>query len=227
MDNDTRFRLSVIGVVGVLVALVWLFPRWYPLLNPNTVAVAFPGLAIDKQSEFLLLPTELRRAYNLIRVGDEDEELDPQPALALALLEARLLGVDFVAPDEEQLREIPDEAVILRRGTFIQPDNTPADLARGARGNLVIYQLPNQTRFLRLENFSTTRAPGLRLVFTRNPDPYDKQGVRVDYVDVGELLYTVGTQTYLVPSGVDFTQYPILAIYSAPLNYVISSATLR
>jgi hypothetical protein len=224
---DTRFRLTVLALLGVLVAAVWTFPRWYPILNPNTVAVAFPDLELDVQDDFLLLPADLQRAYQRLRRGDADDDLEPQPALALALVRARLLGIDLVAPDDVQLAPIPNGAVTVRRGTFIKPNRDVTDLARGAQGNVIIYQLPTGERFLRLENFSTTRAPDLHLVFTRNPDPYDKQGVRVDYIDVGELLYTVGTQTYVVPSGVDFAVYPILALYSPALNYVMSSATLR
>ncbi len=224
---DTRFRLTVMALVGAIIALIWTFPRWYPVLNPDTVAVAFVGLEIDVQDDFLLMPSELQRAYLRLREGDEDDELEAQPDVALALLRSRLLGIDLVSPDEDQLATIPDSAVILRRGTFIKPTNDDIDLVRGAEGTITIYQLPTQQRFLRIEAFRTTRAPDLHLVFTRNPDPYDPQGVRVDYIDVGLLNYTVGTQTYAIPDGIDFSVYPILAIYSPELNFVISTATLR
>ncbi|NJR12510.1 DM13 domain-containing protein [bacterium] len=71
------------------------------------------------------------------------------------------------------------------------------------------------------------RAPDLHVIFTRNPDPMDAAGVGVDYIDVGTLKGTIGNQTYTVPESVDFTQYPVLALYSPTLDLVMSTATLR
>jgi hypothetical protein len=221
--RDARFRLMIIMALGAVVALIWLFPSWYPILNPNTVSISYPGLELEVQVDYALLPQDAQQAYEALRDGDEDTEQAPRPDTALALIRARLLGVDFVVPDELQLTEIPSDATIIRRGTFI----TPSPIS-GASGDLIIYQTPSLQRFIRLENgFSVTRAPEIHLVFTRNPDPYDPNGVGVDYIDVGALVYNVGTQTYPVPDSVDFAQYPIVALYAPSINFVLSSATLR
>jgi hypothetical protein len=80
---------------------------------------------------------------------------------------------------------------------------------------------------LRIENFETTPAPDVHIIFTRNPDPMDERGVGVDYIDVGVLEGVFGNQNYVVPAGVDFSVYPILALYSVQYDLVISTATLQ
>jgi hypothetical protein len=222
---DNRFRFLFLAFLSVLTALIWTFPTWYPVINPDSVTIAYPGLEVEAQADYLLLPEEMQVAYELLSDGDEDRDppVPPQPAAALALVRARLLGIDLVAPDDVQVQAIPEEATILRRGILTSPDPI-----RGANGTVIIYQLPTQERFIRFEDeFSVTRAPDVHFVFTRNPDPYDQNGVGIDYIDAGVLLYNVGTQIYPIPQGVDFSEYPILALYVPSINYVLSSATLR
>jgi len=209
------------GLLALLAAAAWAFPQWYPLVNHQSVVVAFPGLALEAQADFLLLPLPLREAYRKLREGDD--KTPPQPEVALALVEARLLTEDNPAPPEQGPFQLPPGSSILRRGTFLN-NREPY---RGAEGSVLIYQLPDTSMYLRLENFRTTRAPDLRMVLTRNPDPYDPQGVRVDYIDLGPLVYSSGNQNYAMPQGIDFSQYPTLALYSPSLNFVMSSATLR
>lgn len=221
--RDARFRLFALALLALLTAAVWTFPSWYPVLNPNTVSIAYAGLPLEAQADFSLLAQDTKEAYFAIRDGDEEAGILPNPQAALALLNARFLGIDLIAPDEVQIAPIPADAQTLRSGSFVT-----RDAARGATGGLVIYQTPDLRRFVRLQDeFSVIRAPDIRVVFTRNPDPYDTVGVGVDYIDAGLLEYTVGTQTLEIPASVNFSQYPILVLYSPTLNLVLSSATLR
>lgn len=218
---DIRFRFFIIFVGALIVGAIWTFPEWYPLLTTQGISEAYPGLALEAQSDYVALPPDIRRAYELLRDGDEDEDLDARPDVALALVEARLLGEDVVTSDEEQVFVAPSDT-ILRRGTF-----TRIDLIRGAEGTITIYRNPDLSRTLRIDEFTSTRAPDLHLIFTRNPDPTDERGVGVDYIDLGVMKGNVGGQSYLVPESVDFGTYPIVALYSVELDYVISTATLR
>lgn len=219
---DLRLRLLMVTAVGLLVAAVWSFPTWYPILNQDSVSVAFVGLPLELQADYLLLPESVRQAYQNLRNGNTRERIVARPEVALALVLARLTGEDVEAAPDEAFATVPTEARILRRGTFITPDPT-----RGATGSVTIYQLPTLIRYVRLDDFRSVRAPDLHLILTRNPDPYDEAGVGVDYIDIGVLMGNIGTQTYIMPRDVDFGIYPILAIYSPSLNFVISTATLR
>lgn len=212
---EFRFRLLVITLLAVAVGAVWTFPRWWPLVNVERVTEAFPGLAMEAQPDFIALPRSLRDAY-----FDLQEERGRE--VALAMVEARLLGEDVLSPTADQPFEPPANAGIVRQGEWRQ-----IDAIRGAEGTVTIYEFPDLSRIIRLDDFRVTRAPGLHLIFTRNPDPMDEAGVGVDYIDVGNLLGNVGGQSYSVPPGVDFSRYPTVALYAEPLDLVISAATLR
>lgn len=213
---EIRIRLIIVTFMALLTLAIWAFPSWWPLINTQGVTERFPGLALDAQPAFISLPNNIQQAYLALRT-----EEDINPDLALALVEARLLTEDQLAPEANEPFEAPS-TTIVRRGTFRE-----VDLLRSAEGEVTIYQLGDLSRIMRIENFASTRAPDVHLVLTRNPDPTDPNGVGVDYIDLGPLRGNVGNQTYDVPSGVDFSRYPILALYSVPYDYVISTATLR
>ncbi|MCU0511789.1 MAG: DM13 domain-containing protein [Anaerolineae bacterium] len=219
---EIRLRLTMLGLLLLLVLAVWAFPAWYPLVNQNTVSNPFPGLEEAAWLDYLALPETVREAFERLRDGDEDLELPPQPEAALALVRARLLRQDIPAPADEQSYTPPEGSSIVRQGAF-----APVDAIRGATGTLTIYALPDQTRILRIENLAASRAPEVHVIFTRNPDPLDPRGVGVDYIDLGPLKGETGSMTYVVPAGVDFGVYPILALYSVSYRVVISTATLR
>lgn len=221
---DTRFRLFIIGLVGLLVVAVWMLPEWWAIANPGSVAgEILPGLAIEAQDEFLALPPEEQAAYWRILQGDDESEMPPRPDWALELVRARLLQEDQPAPESGQPFEVPAGAQVVATGEF-----SALDAVRTAEGELTIYRLPTEVRLLRLEdNFRSARAPDIRIIFTRNPDPTDPRGVGEDYLEVGVLRGNIGAQTYTVPEGVDFTRYPVLALYSAEYDEVLATATLR
>jgi hypothetical protein len=218
---DVRFRLFLIAMMGLLVAAVWTFPRWYPLLNDETIAESFPGLEIEAQPSFLALPQRIQDALLLMRNGDEDLEIESRPDLALALVRARLLDDDVVSEQSTSGPLEPPSETILRDGSF----QTLSDL-RQAEGEVTVYQRGDLSRVLVIgEEFRAMRAPDVHVILTSNPDPTDEAGVGL-YVDLGQLKGNVGWQTYEIPEDVNFSEYPILALYSVEYDYVISRATL-
>ena len=222
---DTRFRLFIILVLAAVAAAVWSFPTWYPLIVTNTVSVAFPGLALEAQPEFVTLPRDVQEAYQLLRTGDSDEEIEPRPDLALALVEARLLREDVEA-EGDQSGFTPPSNDIARRGTLQQPQNEPS--IRGATGEVTIYLLPDLTYLVRFdETFETIRVPEIHAVLTTSIDPL-ADGIDDDYIDIGALSGNIGAQTLTLPQrDIDFARYPILALYLPQYDYVVSAATLR
>ncbi|MGB1288714.1 MAG: hypothetical protein ACPG7F_19425 [Aggregatilineales bacterium] len=219
---DIRFRLIMITLIGLLVAGIWTLPRWYPLLSEEEVIDAFPGLAQEFQMEFVSLPRNQQNAYLEIYNGNADDEIPPRPDLATALVVTRLTGEDVLVQEDVPFA-VPAGSTIARSGTF-----TTVDAVRIARGEVTIYGLPDQNRVLRLgDEFFVTLLPGTELIFTRNPDPYDARGVGVDYISMGRIQGNAGGQTYIVPASVNFSVYPILALYVPEYDYVLSTATLR
>jgi hypothetical protein len=219
---DIRIRLTIIGLMGLAVVAIWLFPSWYPLLNQGTISNPYPGLEEAGWVDYDALPESVKAAYRFLRDGDEENEIEPKPEAALDLVRARLIGTDTPAPEAEQTYQPPDGSILVSTGEFIA-----VDTIRGASGKITIYTQPDQKRILRIEEFSSTRAEDIHVIFTRNPDPLDERGVGVDYIDLGTLKGSVGNQTYAVPDGVNFSVYPILALYSVKHDLIISTATLR
>lgn len=221
---EVRFRLFVIALMALVSLAVWTLPEWWALAFPDSVtAEVFPGLEMDAQSAFVALPAAVRETYLTLYNGDEDTELTPNPEWALALVRGRLLQQDQQAPEAAEPFEAPAGSQIRARGTFAS-----ADLVREAQGDLVIYELVNATYLLHIEsNFSSSRAAGIHIIFTRNPDPLDPNGVGVDYIDVGQLRGNTGAQQYTVPASVDFNRYPVLALYAPDYDAVLATATLR
>lgn len=232
---DIRFRFVVIGFLAMIAAVVWLFPSWYPLIDRDSVPNPFPGLEESAWEGFLTLSPDEQATYRALRDGNRKEEIDARPAEALALVKARLLTAPIPAPENEASYTQPEGSILLHTGTF-----RAVDSIRWAQGRILIYELQNQQRILRFESvsdedtaepFRTIQAPDIHVIFTRNPDPLDKAGVGVDFIDVGVLRGNIGNQTYVVPAddklSEGFDQYPVLALYSPSLNLVISTATLR
>ena len=221
---DTRFRITVVALLGLLAAAIWTLPYWWSLVNPQSiVAEGLPGLTMDERAAYAALDNTLKRAYTALYEGDEDEGMTSQPDWAVALVQARFNQQDQPAPESNDPFEPPPGSVVVASGEFAS-----VDAVQQARGNLMVYQNPDGTRLLRLENdFGSSRAPNMHIILTRNPDPMDERGVGVDYIDVGALHGNIGAQNYVLPPSVDFDRYPVLALYSPDYDAVLATATLR
>jgi len=221
---DIRFRVILIVLVAAATVAVWTLPDWWVVVNPeSSVAEGLPGMSVDLRVQFAALPNSIQNAYYTLYYGDEDEDMMAQPDWALALVEARFLTEDIPAPENDVPFEPPTGSSMVASGRFSSIDNI-----RQATGDLMIYQNAVGDRILRLDtNFRSSRAADMYLIFTRNPDPTNEEGVGVDFIEVGALHGTYGAQTYNVPSVVDFSRYPVLALYSKRYAAVLATATIR
>lgn len=221
---DTRFRIVMITLMGLLAAAVWALPFWWPILNPESVvAEGLPGLTMGERAFYAALPPADKRAYEALYEGDAELEIEGQPEWAVALVRARHLGEDRQAAEAATPFEPPSGSQVIRTGEFAAIDSV-----RSAMGNLTIYENPDGTRLLHFdENFRSARAPEIHLILTRNPDPLDDRGVGIDYIDMGVLRGNVGQQNYTIPQSVDFNRYPVLVLYAPQYNGILATATLR
>lgn len=221
---DRRFRLIIIVGMALLVGAVWTLPQWWIIVNPESVlAEEMQGLERSVQEQFVLLPDIQKSAYLLIFNGDEDFEIEAQPDWAKALVRERFLGQDVAAEEAVEPFELPAGSVVAATGEFVS-----MDIIRGAEGEITIYQLANGSRILRFsEDFRSTRAPDIRIILTRNPDPMDERGVGVDYLEIGVLRGNIGAQNYIVPTVADFSRYPVMVLYSSEYDAPIATLTIR
>lgn len=221
---DLRFRLSLVTFVALIAIAAWTLPEWWALANPESpVAQGLPGLEMEGRALFDELPSNQQLAYFAIYEGDEDFEIEPQPEWALALVRARFFNATQEAEEARQEFEAPAGSSLIATGSWLSLDEV-----RTAEGDIAIYQLSDGTRLLRFEeNFVSASAPDIHIIFTRNPDPMDERGVGVDYIDAGLLRVTYGAQNYTVPQSVDFSRYPVMALYSVQYEQVLATLTIR
>lgn len=209
---NNRLRLLLIGLGALLVVAVFTFPLWRPLFVNDVVNEAFPGLSAEEQVAFQQLsPTQQSVLKEMIKAD---------PTMAVEMAKAAV-SPDEVVPTAEQAMPDVTNPIIVATGSFIQ-----IDAVHGASGKATIYQLPDNTRVLRFEDFQATNGPDLHVLLTRNPDPRTQADVGNDYIDLGRLKGNVGNQNYDVPSEVDLSQYQGVVIYCQPFNVVFSTASL-
>ena len=211
-----RFRLIIILVGALLVAAVWLFPYWQPLLPTAGEAQVelFPGLARELQGEFAALPPERQRAYLDLAVQE--------PERALTMLETALSPAPAAPIEEQEMPELvaPTVAAV---GTFAAIDPT-----RFADGEVTVYRDANGGWLLRFENFTSVHGPDLRVVLSAAAAPADSAEMRVGSLDLdlGPLKGVAGSQNYAIPPEVDLRQYRSVVLYSQSLDLIYSRAQL-
>jgi hypothetical protein len=146
--------------------------------------------------------------------------LKTNPTMAVEMAKAAL-SPDRIVPDAEQAMPQIGGSSIVAKGAFIQ-----IDAVHKAEGTVTLYQLSDNSRILRFEQFKSTNGPDLHVLFTRNPEPRKPADVGNDFVDLGQLKGNVGDQNYRVPSELDLSQYQGVVIYSLVFGAIFSSAKL-
>ncbi len=115
------------------------------------------------------------------------------------------------------------QAVVLKSGNF-----RDADSFHRGEGTATIYRGPDGSHLLRLEDFSVTNGPDLRVLLSRHPDPMDRHEARDDgYIQLDKLKGNRGNQNYPIPADEDPAEYNSVIIYCWPFSVVFSVAPLK
>lgn len=72
---------------------------------------------------------------------------------------------------------------------------------------------------LKLENFSTTNGPDLKVYLSRGPSP-------LEFVSLGDLKSTKGNQVYEIPGSPHFSKLKFVLIHCERYNHLYGSAEL-
>lgn len=114
--------------------------------------------------------------------------------------------------------EVPQEPAgptALGSGTF-----TGRDSFHQASGGATLYRLADGSSVLRLENFSVTNGPDLRVLLARGSDPAQS-------IELAALKGNRGNQNYPVPAGTDISRYDSVIIYCKPFHVIFATAEMR
>lgn len=208
-----RFRFILLVLVALVAVAVWTFPAWRGAFRQRSADDAFPGLALDLQDGFLALPAAMRVAL-----------LDLHATNASMAREMALLAISGpeTAPIDDRAKSALDGATVLASGEFQELDS----LHYGS-GRATIYELADETRILRFEDFTSARGGDVRVYLARDPQPRSALQLGDDFFDLGRLKGSVGDQSYFLPATRDLSGYRSAVVFCRQFNVSITVATLR
>jgi len=121
--------------------------------------------------------------------------------------------------------------------TAAQPESGPVKLKAGrfrdqdsfhkGSGLATIYQAPDGSHLLRIEDFKVTNGPDLHIVLSPHPNPTNLNELYTfGAVDLGKLKGNIGNQNYPIPEDVDVSIQMTVVIYCVPFHVFFSIASL-
>ena len=218
--------VAVVAVVGVAVGLA-LFQPW-KIFTRNTVNEAAP-VAAAVQNDAVTAPaltapapsapapsasamsTSAPAAPGTSAPVQAETAPPPEPAATQAA------APEPPAPEAAA----PTEPTTLASGTFVDGEHATS-------GTATILQLPDGSRFVRLEGFSTSDGPDVDVWVTDQQAGGDDWGKYDDgrYVSLGDLKGTDGNQNYPIPADADLSGLTSVVIWCDRFNVAFGSAAV-
>lgn len=121
---------------------------------------------------------------------------------------------------EEMIDMGPDQPTILATGSF-------EAVAHEGTGQVLVADVGGDVgNVVRLFDLDVQNGPDLRVLLSKSSD-VEKSGHLGDYVELGKLKGNKGNQNYVVPEGVDISEYSSVVIYCKPFKVVFNTANLE
>jgi hypothetical protein len=208
---NRNVMIGLIAVVVIVVGAALTFPLWRPLFVDDVVEEAFPTFTDEQRAAFNAMPEAEQQMY--LEMADGNAEMALEMAVAALANDAETT--------EDMPEAVSDEPAAVVAGSFIE-----IDFVHSGEGTATVFELPDGSHLLRLEDFRVTNGPDLHVVLSTAEDPRDSAELGEDYVDLGMLKGNVGSQNYEIPADVDISQFNSVVIYCLPFHVVFSTATL-
>jgi hypothetical protein len=213
--------LIKIGFAVVMVAFI-AFGAWTitPLFVDNRVEEAFPVTASQpapsSANDTMVKPEDAAVA------NAADAMAKPEEAAVDAAAADSMAKPEDAAAETAAEPAAPTEPVALSVGNFTRIDSLHA-----AEGTATIYQLPDGSHLLRLEEFNATNGPDLFIGLSGHPEPRDSAELHDQgYFELERLKGNQGNQNYEIPADLDLSQYQSVVIYCKAFSVVFSTAEL-
>lgn len=127
-------------------------------------------------------------------------------------------------PDSTITAPTPGEPVLLSAGTFISHEHETTGAAQ-------VFELPDGSQVLRIEDLDTSNGPDLKVWLTDAPVIEGTDGWTVfddgEWVDLGRLKGNQGAQNYAIPAGTDLSQLTSLSIWCDRFNVSFGAVELE
>lgn len=114
----------------------------------------------------------------------------------------------------------PPQPVVLAEGAFVSQEHDTSGAAR-------VLELPDGSRVLRLESFSTSDGPDVHVWLSDAPAGGDWHSYDDGrYVPLGEIKATDGNHNYVIPADADLTGLRSVVVWCDRFNVAFGSAPL-
>ncbi len=115
------------------------------------------------------------------------------------------------------------QLTILKSGSF-----RDGDASHKGSGMATIYEGPDGTRVLRIENLNSTNGPDLHVILSPTENPGSRDEVSAPgYVNLGKLKGNIGNQNYFIPDDVEIPAQGSIVIYCRAFHVIFGVATLQ
>ena len=239
-DHTPFYKRRSIQVAAAIVAVPVIALGWWlgsPLFIDQVVDEPFPIAAVAVVPDDMTAEEVEEIMLEAAAVDAPVEEEMPEMPAATTPVAAGATSVATTAATED---EAPTTTAVAATepSTTLPPEPTgPVALASGAlmdadsfhkgSGEVVLYQLEDGSRIIRLEDIEVTNGPQLHVLLTpvhglAGRDDLQEAG----YVDLGPLKGNIGSQNYEVPADYVIPDQLTLVIYCVPFHVVFTTAEL-
>ena len=246
-DRTPFYKRRSIQVAAVIVAVPILAFAWWlgsPLFIDQVVDEPFPIAAMAVVPDDMTAEEVEEIMLDAAATDTPVEEEMPEMAATVTTAAAATSVATTAAPEGEAPTTTatattePSATVPPEPSTTLPPEPTgPVALASGSlmdadsfhkgSGQVVLYQLEDGSRIIRLEDIEVTNGPQLHVLLTpvhglAGRDHLQEAG----YIDLGPLKGNIGSQNYEVPADYVIPDQLTLVIYCVPFHVVFTTAEL-
>ncbi len=134
--------------------------------------------------------------------------------LATAVLMFSCKKTETTKPDTTNTSSFdPTKATLLKQGTF------SGNMSYTVSGSVKLYEYQSK-KYIYLENFSSNSGPDLKVYIATTANA-------AQFVSLGALKGTSGTQLYEITNPPDFTQYNKVLIWCQQFSVLFGQSTLQ
>jgi hypothetical protein len=180
--------------------------------------------ALPPEEQIAEMPEQERKeledkTMQIAQAMPEKQVVEPMPTM-VSMPTADLAPESTATPAPEPTATIPAEPELVLEGQFYGAD----DFHQGM-GDALIYKIPGEGYFLRLENFEVTNGPQLHVILGVDANPFNHATLG-EYLDLGPLKGNIGDQNYAIPAGTELSEYGSVVIYCVPFRAIFAIAPI-
>jgi Electron transfer DM13 len=218
---------AVVIVLGGAFGLYWFQP--WKLFTRQTVDEALPGgavavAAVSADSTALSptasSPAPLTPGGSAPAATSSTPQPAPSPAAVASSTPPAAAASSTIPAAVASSTPAPASAtVVLAEGTFTSQEHATKGVAR-------VLQLPDGSRIVRLENFSTSDGPDVHIWLSDRPAGSAQWKIYDDgrYLPLGKLKGTDGNQNYAIPAGADLSGFNSVVVWCVRFTVAFGSA---